>query len=104
MLVHATCLNCERDFRLMDLQPAGPWAADRCPSCNALIGVRGGTAVQVHIALEALVEALEELGRSRLNIRLDPDSILMPIKDALVAIQGVSPSGDDVPAERRSAG
>lgn len=94
MLVRATCLNCERDFELMDLQPAGPWAADRCPSCNARIGVRGGTAVQVHIATETLVDALEELGRSRLNIRLDPDSILGPIENALVAVENLSPSGD----------
>jgi hypothetical protein len=90
--IRATCLSCKRDFTFMELQPFGPWAADRCPSCNGFIGARGGTAVQAHLAALALVDALEQLARYQLNFQVDADSVLAPIRDALVAVTAASRS------------
>lgn len=85
MRVHATCNHCGRKFLLFQLYNAEPAAADRCPHCSRHLGVVNGRplALAIDRAGAQLVRGLHELAAHNPEFRIDPDSLLGPIRDAV---------------------
>lgn len=85
MRIAATCARCGREFLFFQLYNAGPLTADRCPHCSAHLGVVrvAPVAAAADDALAALAGALHEIAGRNPGFRLDPESVLGPIREAL---------------------
>ena len=99
MRVRATCDACGRQFLFFQLYNADPDDADRCPHCGRHLGVVNvrSLARQADRAADRLTDCLNELAARGPAFRIDPDSILGPISDAVAAL---SATADGVGAER----
>lgn len=99
MRIGATCDRCGREFLLFQLYNASPALADRCPHCFAHLGIIrvSPLAVTADRALAALVGALEEIAGRKPAFRLDPESVLTPVREALGAFSE-PPAAEPVPA------
>ncbi len=88
MRARARCEHCGREFLLFQLYNASPALADRCPHCSRHLGVVNvrGLAARVDRAAANLVGALAELAAHRPGFRLEPETILDPLTDAVVAL------------------
>jgi len=88
MRVNATCHHCGREFLLFQLYSADPDGADRCPHCGRHLGVVGvrSLALGVDRAGAQLVRCLHELAARGPELRVDPDTLLGPIRDALAPL------------------
>ena len=88
MRIAATCDNCGREFLFFQLYQASPLAADRCPHCSAHLGIVrvGPLAASADQALADLVESLREIAARNPHFRLDPQSVLSPLGEALEAL------------------
>jgi hypothetical protein len=81
------CGNCGREVLLDQL--IQPGEGFRCPFCGfafapGYASVAPGVAAQVMVAHDALVKSLAELqSMTGQRLRLAPDAILAPIRDAL---------------------
>lgn len=96
MRIRATCRACERDFLFFELRNTGTGVADRCPSCDRLLGARGLLAVRAEQALAVLVGSLEDLARHDPNFTVHASTVLRPVETALAGL--AAPSAAD-PAE-----
>lgn len=87
MRIEATCNHCGRDFYFGQLVAARPDDADRCPHCGRHLGVPRLRPVvaAAETALGALVSALRELAGHQPAFRLNPESVLEPVREALAA-------------------
>lgn len=96
MRVHATCDHCGREFLLFQLYNAEPCTADRCPHCSRHLGVSNvrPLAVGVDRAGTELVRCLNELAARDPRFRVDPDTLLGPIRDALAPLSATHGSGE----------
>lgn len=85
MRIRATCDHCGRDFYFIQVAEAPAGDADRCPHCGRHLGVPrlGPMAASAEAALGALVRALSELAGRAPAFRVDPDSVLSPVREAL---------------------
>jgi NAD-dependent SIR2 family protein deacetylase len=85
MRIKATCAHCGRDFYFVQVAGARPADADRCPHCGRHLGVPrlAPVAAAAESALAALVRALTELAGHQPAFRVDPDSVLEPVREAL---------------------
>lgn len=97
MRVHATCDHCGREFLLFQLYNAEPATADRCPHCSRHLGVIGARSLALGVdrAGAQLVRCLYELAAREPEFRLDPDSLLGPIRDALAPLTEAKGGGHD---------
>jgi hypothetical protein len=100
MRIRATCEHCGREFLLVQLYTAGSFHADRCPHCSAHLGV-----VRAAPLTAAAEESLATLGRSPREIaarnprfRLDPESVLAPVTEALEAAAQAGPAATSGPS------
>lgn len=104
MRVHATCGHCGREFLLFQLYNAEPATADRCPHCRRHLGVINARplALSVDRAGAQLVRCLNELAARDPEFRIDPDTVLDPIRDVLAPLtagtgaERVEPEPDNV--------
>lgn len=71
----------------MQLSQASPADADRCPHCGRHLGIpRVGPLAEVaERALGTLVRTLGELAGHGPSFRVDPESVLGPVREALAA-------------------
>ncbi len=83
MRIRATCHACGRDFLFLKLRNVDAPAADRCPHCAQLLGVRGLQAIRAEQALAILIEALGELARHHPNFTIRAGSVLRPVEEAV---------------------
>ena len=88
MRIAATCERCGREFLLFQLYTASPFAADRCPHCSAHLGIVrvAPLAASADEALAALVRSLREIAGRNPGFRLDPQTVLGPVTEALEAL------------------
>ncbi len=88
MRIAATCDNCGREFLFFQLYNASPLVADRCPHCSVHLGVVrvGPLAAAADEALAALVRSLREIAGRTPGFRLDPQSVLSPVSEAVEAV------------------
>ena len=100
MRISATCERCGRELLLFQLYNASPLTADRCPHCSAHLGIVGVAplAASTDRALDALVDCLRELAGRKRGFRIEPESVLAPITEAVEAAarpdgQTKTPSG-----------
>ena len=93
MRVRATCDDCGRQFLFFQLYNAHPDGADRCPHCGRHLGVVNvrPLALQADRAAAQLTDCLNELAARNPAFRVEPDTILGPITDAVDAL---SPTTD----------
>jgi hypothetical protein len=98
MRVHATCDHCGRKFLFFQLYNADPGSADRCPHCSRHLNVLNvrPLARGVDRAAAQLIHCLNELAARDPKFRVDPDSLLGPIRDALAPLTA---GEDDAPPE-----
>lgn len=96
MRVHATCDHCGREFLLFQLYNAEPATADRCPHCSRHLGVINARplALGVDRAGAQLVRSLNELAARDPEFRIDPDTLLDPIRDALAPLTADKGKGE----------
>lgn len=88
MRVRATCEHCGREFLFFQLYNADPSSADRCPHCGRHLGVPNvrPLALRTDRAAAELVRCLDELAAGNPSFRVDPASLLDPIREAVVAL------------------
>ncbi|HVL05851.1 MAG TPA: hypothetical protein VM388_07675 [Acidimicrobiales bacterium] len=93
MRIAATCEHCGREFLLYQLYNTSPVTADRCPHCSAHLGIVGVArlAASADQALHALVQCLKEFSGRKPGFRIDAQSVLGPVTEAVGAFAG---SGD----------
>ncbi len=90
MRARAVCDDCGRQF--LQLYNAHPDDADRCPHCGRHLGVVNvrPLALQADRAAARLTDCLNELAARSPAFRIDPDSILGPISDAVAALSAAT--------------
>ena len=88
MRIAATCERCGREFLLFQLYTASPFTADRCPHCSVHLGIVrvAPLAASADEALVALVRSLQEMAARNPGFRLDPQTVLEPVTEALEGI------------------
>jgi hypothetical protein len=88
MRIAAICDRCGREFLLFQLYTASSFAADRCPHCSAHLGIVrvAPLAASADEALAALVRSLREIAGRNPGFRLDPQTVLGPVTEALDAL------------------
>ncbi len=103
MRVSAICERCGREFLLFQLYNASPLTADRCPHCSAHLGIVGVAplAASADRALEALVDCLREFAGRKRGFRIEPESVLAPITEAVEA--AARPDGQTKTASGQAA-
>lgn len=87
MRIEARCDYCGRDFYFAQLAAARPDDADRCPHCGRHLGIPRLRPVvaAAETALGTLVGALRELAGHQPAFRIDAQSVLEPLREALAA-------------------
>jgi hypothetical protein len=103
MRIAATCEHCGRDFLLFQLYNTRPVTADRCPHCSAHLGIVGVAPLAAFAdeALHALVQCLRELSGRKPGFRIDAQSVLGPVTEAVEAL--ARPGGHSEVGQRRAA-
>ncbi len=88
MRVRATCDDCGREFLFFQLYNTHPDAADRCPHYGRHLGVVNvrPLALQVERAAARLTAGLNELAARNPAFRVEPDTVLGPVTDAVAAL------------------
>ena len=88
MRISATCERCGREFLFFQLYNASPLTADRCPHCSAHLGIVrvAPLAASADKALATLVDCLREFAGRKRGFRIDPESIMGPITEAVEAL------------------
>jgi hypothetical protein len=88
MRIAATCERCGREFLLFQLYNTRPVTADRCPHCSTHLGIVGVAplAASADHALQALAQCLREFAGRKPGFRIDPESVLQPVSEAVDAV------------------
>ena len=88
MRIAATCEHCGREFLLFQLYNTSPVTADRCPHCSAHLGIVGVAplAASADQALHALVQCLREFTGRKPGFRIEAQSVLRPVSEAVEAL------------------
>ncbi len=73
---------------MFQLYNADPAVADRCPHCSRHLGIVGvrSLALQADRAVAELVRCLNELAARRPAFRIDPATVLEPVRAATAAV------------------
>ena len=103
MRIVATCEHCGREFLFFQLYNASPLVADRCPHCSVHLGIVrvAPLAASADNALAALVDSLREIAVRNPGFRVEPQSVLSPLNEALEAAARFD--DDDKRRPRRAA-
>lgn len=106
MRVQATCERCGRQFLLFQLYSADPAVADRCPHCSHHLGIVGvrSLALRTDRAVDELVRCLDELAARRPRFRVDPATVVDPVRDAVSALTRRDEGEDEGEAEHDDTG
>ena len=83
--ITATCHACERDFEFVQIyEPATSWQTDKCPHCDARLGIAniGPLAVATDKALIRLAKLLELMASASPRFTVKTANLVAGIEEA----------------------